>query len=70
MQTLILPAEKPAALDSAVALLKEGEIIAFPTDTVYGLASDAFQAPGSIKLFEAKGRDSTKAISIRIGTNE
>jgi len=70
MQTLILPAEKPAALDSAVALLKEGEIIAFPTDTVYGLASDAFHAPGIIKLFEAKGRDSNKAISILIGSNE
>jgi L-threonylcarbamoyladenylate synthase len=70
MQTLILPAEKPAAIDSAVALLKEGEIIAFPTDTVYGLASDAFHAPGIIKLFEAKGRDSNKAISILIGSSE
>lgn len=70
MQTLILPAEKPAAIESAVALLKEGEIIAFPTDTVYGLASDAFHAPGIIKLFEAKGRDSNKAISILIGSTD
>jgi len=70
MQTLILPAEKPAAIESAIALLKEGEIIAFPTDTVYGLASDAFHAPGIIKLFEAKGRDSNKAISILIGSKE
>ena len=67
MQTLILPAEKPAAIESAVALLREGEIIAFPTDTVYGLGSDAFYAPGIIKLFEAKGRDSNKAMSILIG---
>lgn len=70
MQTLILPAEKPAAIESAIALLKEGEIIAFPTDTVYGLASDAFHAPGIIKLFEAKGRESNKAISILIGSKE
>ena len=70
MQTLILPAEKPAAIESAIALLKEGEIIAFPTDTVYGLASDAFHAPGIIKLFEAKGRESNKAIAILIGTKE
>lgn len=69
MHTLILPAEKPAAIESAVTLLKEGEIIAFPTDTVYGLASDAFHAPGIIKLFEAKGRESNKAISILIGDN-
>lgn len=70
MQTLILPAEKPAAIESAVVLLKEGEIIAFPTDTVYGLASDAFHAPGIIKLFEAKGRDANKAISILIGSSD
>jgi len=70
MQTLILPAEKPAAIESAIALLKEGEIIAFPTDTVYGLASDAFHAPGIIKLFEAKGRDSNKAISILVGSKD
>jgi L-threonylcarbamoyladenylate synthase len=70
MQTLILPAEKPAAIESAIALLKEGEIIAFPTDTVYGLASDAFHAPGIIKLFEAKGRDSNKAISILVGSRD
>lgn len=70
MQTLILPAEKPAAIESAIALLREGEIIAFPTDTVYGLASDAFHAPGIIKLFEAKGRDSNKAISILVGSSD
>lgn len=70
MQTLILPADKPAAIESAVTLLREGEIIAFPTDTVYGLASDAFHAPGIIKLFEAKGRDSNKAISILIGSSD
>jgi L-threonylcarbamoyladenylate synthase len=70
MQTLILPADKPAAIESAIALLKEGEIIALPTDTVYGLASDAFHAPGIIKLFEAKGRESNKAISILVGSRD
>jgi L-threonylcarbamoyladenylate synthase len=68
METIILPAEKPVAIESAIELLKQGEIIAFPTDTVYGLASDAFHAPGIIKLFEAKGRDSNKAIAILIGS--
>jgi L-threonylcarbamoyladenylate synthase len=66
-QTLILPAEKPAAIDHAIALFKEGEIVAFPTDTVYGLGCDAFHAAGVIKLFEAKGRDSNKAIAILVG---
>jgi L-threonylcarbamoyladenylate synthase len=70
MQTLILPADKQVSIESAVSLFKEGEIVAFPTDTVYGLGADAFHAPGIIKLFEAKGRDSNKAIAILIGTNE
>jgi L-threonylcarbamoyladenylate synthase len=70
MQTLILPAEKPVAIESAIALLKDGEIVAFPTDTVYGLGADTFYAPGIIKLFEAKGRDSNKAIAVLIGSIE
>jgi L-threonylcarbamoyladenylate synthase len=67
MQTITLPANDPASIDSAIALLREGEIVAFPTDTVYGLGTSAFHSPGIIKLFEAKGRDSNKAIAVLIG---
>ncbi|MCX6053930.1 MAG: L-threonylcarbamoyladenylate synthase [Chloroflexi bacterium] len=70
MHTLILPADNPNAIETALSLLKEGEILAFPTDTVYGLGSNAFHAPGIIKLFEAKGRDSNKAIAVLIGSLE
>lgn len=67
MQTIILPADSPESIESALHLLNEGEIIAFPTDTVYGLGANAFHAPGIIKLFEAKGRDANKAIAVLIG---
>lgn len=67
MQTIILPADKQDSINSALELLEDGEAVAFPTDTVYGLGADAFHAPGIIKLFEAKGRDSNKAIAILIG---
>jgi len=68
MQTVILPAENQDSIQSAIALFREGDIVAFPTDTVYGLGTDPFQASGIIKLFEAKGRDSNKAIAILIGS--
>lgn len=67
METITLPAENPASIQTALELLQEGEIIAFPTDTVYGLGANAFYSPGIIKLFEAKGRDANKAIAVLIG---
>lgn len=70
MQTITLPADNPTSIQAALELLQEGEIIAFPTDTVYGLGTDAFYSPGIIKLFEAKGRDSNKAIAVLIGNIE
>jgi L-threonylcarbamoyladenylate synthase len=70
MQTITLPAENPESISSALSLIRDGEIVAFPTDTVYGLGADPFQATGIIKLFEAKGRDSNKAIAILIGSIE
>ncbi len=70
MQTTVLPAENPASIDAALMLLNDGEIVAFPTDTVYGLGTNAFYSPGIIKLFEAKGRDANKAIAVLIGSPE
>lgn len=70
METITLPAGHPESINTAIDLLREGEIIAFPTDTVYGLGTNAFYSPGIIKLFEAKGRDSNKAIAVLIGSAE
>jgi L-threonylcarbamoyladenylate synthase len=42
--------------DAAVELLSKGEIVALPTETVYGLAADALNPIAVAKIFEAKGR--------------
>ena len=49
---------KPAsqALDDALALLAAGEVVAIPTETVYGLAGDATNGQAVARIFEAKGR--------------
>ncbi len=50
----IFPADK--ALDRALALLQAGEVVAIPTETVYGLAGDATNGEAVARIYEAKGR--------------
>jgi L-threonylcarbamoyladenylate synthase len=46
----------PEAIAEAAAALRRGELVAFPTETVYGLGSDATNARAVVAIFEAKGR--------------
>jgi L-threonylcarbamoyladenylate synthase len=57
LKTQILPADE-AAVAMAARCLGEGGLVAFPTETVYGLGADAAQAPAIARLYEAKGRPS------------
>jgi L-threonylcarbamoyladenylate synthase len=57
LKTQILPADE-AAVAQAAACLREGGLVAFPTETVYGLGADAAQAAAIAALYEAKGRPS------------
>ena len=43
-------------IQQAVHILKTGEVIAFPTDTVYGIGADPFNSEAVQKLFIYKGR--------------
>lgn len=56
MKTEIIPASAPDSRERAVALLRKGEIVALPTETVYGLAADALNAEAVARIFEAKER--------------
>ena len=60
MTTALLPTDLPqefkTAVDEAVRLLAAGEVVALPTETVYGLAADALNAEAVAKIFEAKER--------------
>ena len=50
------PEQRREAINAAVELLRKGEIVALPTETVYGLAGDALNPVAVAKIFEAKGR--------------
>ena len=55
LKTQTLPADA-AAVAEAARCLKAGGLVAFPTETVYGLGADAAQGPAVARIYEAKGR--------------
>ena len=56
MNTLQLNANNPADIALAATLLRAGELVAIPTETVYGLAANALDETAVAKIFAAKGR--------------
>lgn len=50
------PQEREAALQAAVRAISRGRLVVMPTDTVYGVAADAFEPDAVTRLLEAKGR--------------
>jgi L-threonylcarbamoyladenylate synthase len=58
----------PAVMQEAVAILCRGGIVAYPTDTVYGLAVDAMNPEAIARLYIAKGRPLVKALPVVIGS--
>jgi L-threonylcarbamoyladenylate synthase len=67
MNTEILPIDAPHAVSRALAVLQSGGLIAFPTDTVYGLAAATFSQEAVERLFEVKTREAAKAIAVLVG---
>ncbi|HWQ84583.1 MAG TPA: L-threonylcarbamoyladenylate synthase [Anaerolineales bacterium] len=57
-----------AAVKQALQVLERGGLVAFPTDTVYGLAASAFDTHGIDRLFQAKERQIEKAIPILLAS--
>ena len=55
MKTQVLPIT-PESVALAARLLQQGELVALPTETVYGIAADARNGEAVKKIFEAKGR--------------
>lgn len=54
----------------AVDILKAGEVVAFPTETVYGLGAVATDENAVAKIYAAKGRPSDNPLIVHIGTKE
>ena len=54
----------------AVEILQEGQIVAFPTETVYGLGADATNFEAVNKIFDAKGRPSDNPLIVHVDSKE
>jgi L-threonylcarbamoyladenylate synthase len=57
-------------IDRAVAALRSGGLVAFPTETVYGLGADATNPDAVAKIFAAKGRPSTNPLIVHVADLE
>ena len=56
------------ALEEAIALLEAGEVVAVPTETVYGLAADAANGAAVARIFEVKGRPRFNPLIAHVST--
>jgi L-threonylcarbamoyladenylate synthase len=68
MKTLILPADDPLSLTRAVEVLRGGGVIAFPTDTVYGVGAHGLLNDAVERLYAVKGRPAEKAIPLLLAS--
>jgi L-threonylcarbamoyladenylate synthase len=58
----------PSDIERAVALLRAGELVGFPTETVYGLGADAANASAVAKIFAAKGRPADHPLILHLAS--
>ena len=74
MNTEILPAHTPElfhqAVRRAVELLRAGQVVALPTETVYGLAANALDENAVAKIFQIKGRPARNPIIVHVASLE
>ena len=56
------------ALQEAAQLLKIGALIAFPTETVYGLGADALNPSGVAQIFDLKGRPKDHPLIVHLSS--
>lgn len=66
MQRIHVDAARPdaAALGRAAAVIRDGGLVAFPTDTLYGIAADPFNPVAVRRVFEAKHRETGSALPL------
>lgn len=70
MNTLILNGENREELNIASKIIKEGGLVAIPTETVYGLAADGLNSNALKKIFEAKNRPMDNPLILHISKIE
>lgn len=69
MQKIIVNPDNvdPKELEPAAKILMDGGVIAYPTETVYGLGANVYCEAAVLRIFKIKSRDTNKPISIMIG---
>jgi L-threonylcarbamoyladenylate synthase len=58
------------SIEQAAALIREGKLVAFPTETVYGLGANALNAAAVERIFAAKGRPRTSPLIVHVASVE
>jgi L-threonylcarbamoyladenylate synthase len=66
MDTIIANADSENTIKTAAGILKNKGLVAFPTETVYGLGADALDAAAAAKIYAAKGRPSDNPLIVHI----
>ena len=69
MRTRIIPVSK-SSIQEACQILLAGELVAFPTETVYGLGGLGLSSTAARKIFEAKGRPSTDPLILHLASSD
>ena len=69
MKTRVLPANEAAVAEGA-SLIRQGELVAFPTETVYGLGANGLDSAAVARIFEAKGRPGDNPLILHISRPE
>ena len=70
MKTLLLNSEDPKTPATAANLIMNGELVAIPTETVYGLGANGLEEAAVAKIFEAKGRPQDNPLILHISGPE
>ncbi|OIO37152.1 MAG: threonylcarbamoyl-AMP synthase [Candidatus Omnitrophica bacterium CG1_02_46_14] len=68
MPANIVNANDASHIEKAVQILKDGGIVAFPTETVYGLGADAFNPSAVAKVFEVKNRPQFNPLIVHVAS--
>ena len=66
MTTKILPASDPLAAQTAADLIRAGQLVAIPTETVYGLGANGLDEKAVAKIFQAKGRPQDNPLILHV----
>lgn len=74
MKTLVLRVDAenpdPKVMRRAGDSIRQGDLVAFPTETVYGLAADAFNEQAVKRVFEVKGRPADNPLPVQIASQD